>query len=135
MDLKNVPFFSISPNDLPRPWLKVIITNPHTGKSITVLGLIDTGADECAFPAGYAVVLGHDLSKGTTKTVGTGNGSTTAYSHTVKLEINGFQTDNALIDFMPNLNIPLLGVKSFLNKFLLEIDYPNQKFSLTQKIK
>jgi len=32
---------------------------------------------------------------------------------------------------MPNLNIPLLGVKSFLSNFILTVDYPDKQFSLT----
>jgi len=31
---------------------------------------------------------------------------------------------------MPNLNIPLLGVKSFLSNFILTVDYPKKVFSL-----
>ncbi len=33
-------------------------------------------------------------------------------------------------DFMPNLFTPLLGVRNFLNNFILTIDYPNKTFSL-----
>ncbi|MFN3966347.1 MAG: hypothetical protein ACK4JE_01450, partial [Endomicrobiia bacterium] len=58
------------------------------------------------------------------------NGVTLAYSHTVKIEIPNFFTQNALVDFMPNLHVPLLGVKSFLNNFVLTVDYPKKKFSL-----
>jgi hypothetical protein len=35
------------------------------------------------------------------------------------------------VDYMPNLHIPLLGVKSFLSNFILTVDYPNKVFSLT----
>ena len=38
-----------------------------------------------------------------------------------------------LIDFMPNLHVPLLGVKSFLSNFILTIDYPDLSFSLQKK--
>jgi len=43
-------FSRISSSAPPRPFLKISVTNPHIGQSIDVLGLIDTGADECAFP-------------------------------------------------------------------------------------
>jgi len=130
MNLIDIPFTRFGKTDIPRPWLPVIITNPKTNQKIKVYGLIDTGADECALPASFAVLLGHDLQTGYSKEVGTGNGRTVAYSHTVIIKMGDFVTRNVLIDFMPNLHIPLLGVKSFLSNFLLTINYPGQKFSL-----
>jgi predicted aspartyl protease len=98
---------------------------------IKVYALVDTGADECAFPASFASLLGHNLQAGQMKRVHTDNGITIAYSHTSRIIIVGFSTQDVLVDFMPNLNIPLLGVKSFLGNFILTIDYPNKRFSLT----
>lgn len=46
---------------------------------------------------------------------------------------HNFKTKNILIDFMPNLHVPLLGVKGFLNKCILTLDYPNRTFSLLLK--
>lgn len=130
MKLRNIPFIKLSPNDLARPWLPIVIINPHTNKKVKVLGLIDTGADECALPARYASILGHNLKDGVLKEINTGNGKTTAYSHTTKIEIPGFIIQETLIDFMPNLHVPLLGVKSFLGRFVLVLNYPKKKFSL-----
>jgi len=45
--------------------------------------------------------------------------------------VESFSTQDVLVDFMPNLNIPLLGVRSFLNNFILTVDYPSKQFSLT----
>lgn len=53
-----------------------------------------------------------------------------AYAHTLRIQIRNFSTHNVLIDFMPNLHIPLLGVKSFLGNFVLTINYPRHIFSL-----
>lgn len=64
MELIDVPFLKFSPDDLPRPWLPLAIKNPHTNQSINVYGLIDTGADECAIPAHYAPLIGHNLQAG-----------------------------------------------------------------------
>ena len=125
------PFIKVRPDDIPRPWLPTIITNPHTGQSINVYGLIDTGADECAIPAGYAPLIGHNLQAGKQTTINTGNGPTTAYTHTLNLKIcDKIEIDNILIDFMPNLNVVLLGVKSFLSRYILTVDYINSKSSL-----
>ena len=59
-----IPFTKFNDNDIARPWLPVTIHNPHTKLSIKVYGLIDTGADECAIPAEYAPLLGHNLQAG-----------------------------------------------------------------------
>lgn len=130
MDPIKIPFTKLNPDDIYRPWLPVIIINPDSGRKIKILGLIDTGADECALPARYAPILGHNLEKGFVKEINTGNGRTIAYSHTVRIEIQNFTMRNTLIDFMPNLYVPLIGVKSFLSNFILKIDYPEKIFYL-----
>jgi len=131
MPIRNYPFSVIRPGDLARPYLPVTVINPDTQKQVKVYALIDTGADECAFPASFAPLLWHNLQAGHLKRISTGNGITTAYSHTTRIIIEGFSTQDVLVDFMPNLNIPLLGVKSFLRNFILTVDYPNKQFSLT----
>lgn len=130
MNQRNIPFRKLGPLDIARPWLPVSVINPHTNIKLSILGLIDTGADECAFPAQLANILGHNLQSGFMKEVGTGNGKTIAYSHTIRLDIEGFSFPEVLIDFLPNLHVPLLGVRSFLSKFVLTIDYPGQQFML-----
>lgn len=130
MAIIEYPFSIMRPGDIPRPWLPVLIKNPYTNLSVPVYGLIDTGADECAIPAAYAPLIGHDLQAGQQRTIFTGNGATVTYSHTLCFETDGIKIDNVLIDFMPNLNVVLLGVKSFLSRFMLTIDYKNNKFSL-----
>ncbi|MCK5287760.1 MAG: retroviral-like aspartic protease family protein [Candidatus Omnitrophica bacterium] len=130
MSLIRIPFKKFSDLDIPRPWVPAIITNPHTMKSTKIWGLIDTGADECALPADYAVLLGHNFQAGKQKTINTGNGTTLAYSHTMCIQVEDLELKNILIDFMPNLQTCLLGVKNFLSKFILTVDYPKKYFSL-----
>jgi hypothetical protein len=55
------------------------------------------------------------------------------YAHTLSFEIEGIKIESVLIDFMPNLNVVLLGVKSFLSNFILTVDYKKSVFSLKQK--
>lgn len=136
MCITNCPF-SLS-DGIYRPILSLEVINPHEKKSYRTHAVIDTGADECAIPAGVARILGHNLQSGHTKTVYTGNGPTTAYAHTTVLKIyypiTGEQihtVPEALIDFLPNLSNVLLGVRSFLSSFVLNIDYPNKTFSVT----
>ena len=120
-----------------RPILPIRIINPHTGQAHRAAGLVDTGADECAVPAYIASIIGHNLSAGGRKQIRTGNGLTTAFSHTTRLEIFHpvsqqllFTTTDTVIDFLPNLHTILLGVKSFLSQFILTVDYPQKVFSI-----
>ncbi|MFH1702459.1 MAG: hypothetical protein ABIB41_03365 [Nitrospirota bacterium] len=131
MPVRNYPFTIIRPGDVARPYLPITVKNLDTNKQIQVYALIDAGADECAFPASFASLLGHNLLAGQQKKISTGNGITIAYSHIACIIIDKFSTEDVLIDFMPNLYIPLLGVKSFLSNFILTINYPNKIFSLT----
>jgi predicted aspartyl protease len=130
MPIRNYPFSVIRPGDIARPFLPVTIVNPETPKEIRVYALIDTGADECAIPASFASLLGHNLQAGQLKRISTGNGITIAYSHTTRIIVEEFSTQDVLVDFMPNLSIPLLGVRSFLSNFILTVDYPSKQFSL-----
>ncbi len=138
MPIRNCPIIS-PPPDNTKVGLPIRIINPHTNKSVKTIGIIDTGATECAIPADLAVFLGHDLTKGERKNVGTGNGLTIAYRHTSTIEIFHpqklekliiYKMENVLVDCMPNLPIVLLGVKGFLSNFTLSIDYKKGRFSL-----
>jgi hypothetical protein len=128
---------TLSAGGIFRPILPIRIINPHTGNHLRTYGLIDTGADDCAIPAGIAAVLGHNLLAGSTKDIATGNGITKAYAHTTKFEIFHPVTNDLLytipdtpIDFMPNLQVVLLGVNNFMSRFVLHIDYPKKIFSI-----
>jgi len=141
MPLTDCPLIECS-NGVFRPILGIRIINPHTGLSQRTIGIIDTGADECAVPASYAKILGHKSTAGKRKTVSTGNGKTRAYTHTTKIEIFdpttgkiAYVVNDTPIDFMPNLSVVLLGVESFLSKFILNIDYPHRKFSIKSPVK
>lgn len=138
MLFNDCPFLKLSEEDIPRPILPINIINPHTGLLYSTFGIIDTGADECAIPAGIASILGHNLQTGSTKIIGTGNGETIAFAHTTKFEIfhpSSFRLIYTIhdtpIDFMPNLHVVLLGVNNFLGKFILNIDYPHEVFSVS----
>ena len=137
MPIDNFPFTEIG-GGKSGPFLHIRIINPHTGLNFLTSGLIDTGADQCAIPALYAPMLGHDLCAVSPKKIYTGNGETNAYAHTTKFEIlhpNDHQkiiytTENTPVDFMPNLSVTLLGVENFLGKFILNINYPQKTFSI-----
>jgi len=120
------PFAATLPGEILRPLVPVKISNPETMQNIEVFALVDSGADECALPASFASILGHNLEKGEIRQVNTGNGVTTVYSHKTQIEMLDFSTGITVLDYMPNLSTPLLGVKSFLSQFILTLDFPEK---------
>lgn len=136
MPIRGIPF-TCPDGEICRPILATRLVNPSSKEGRFTYGLVDTGADECAVPASFAPLLGYDLESGKRKVIMTGNGPTTAYIHPVKIEIYHPRTAELLyrvpdseIDFLPGLNIVLLGVHSFLSNFILNVDYPRQAFSI-----
>ena len=124
--------------ETPHPVLPILIHNPHTGKSVKAFGIIDTGADECAIPAWIAAKLGHVLEKGYKSSSITGSGEAIAYKHTTAIDIfhpqHGttpvYSLEKIQVDYMPDLDVVLLGVRNFLDRFVLTVDYPRHRFSI-----
>lgn len=136
MPIKDFPFKPLKEGGSGYPCLNIRIINLVNGIFVPVIGIIDTGADDCAIPAYYAGLLRHNLKKGYKKEIITGNGITFAYSHTTTIDILNnddkvvYRIEETPIDYMENLHVVLLGVNSFLSKFILTIDYPAKKFSI-----
>lgn len=137
MPIRNSPLTRIYDGSPSRIILPIRILNPHTDKHYNTRGIIDTGADECSIPAKIANILGHNLRAGNVNIAGTAGGDCIVYSHTTTIEILHPDTNevvykigNVLIDYMPKLQEVLLGVTGFLEKFVIEINYPKQVFSL-----
>jgi len=140
MPIKNYPFPIVLGISQPMLWIRVI--NPATKLAIIALAIVDTGADDCVFPAKSATILGHNLKAVARKPIKTASGTTYAYPHTSRVDIlemlaNGMPGNKVLhtipdmpIDFVQGCDAFLLGVGSFLSKFVLTIDYPGQVFSI-----
>jgi hypothetical protein len=135
MPIRELPF--IKWHGVYRASLPIKIINPETGHVYSTKGIIDTGADECAVPAEFAEMLGHNLKAGFPKIINTASGPTTAFKHLSRIRIYHpadsqllYETDNTSVDFMPELHVVLLGVNNFLSKFILEINYPRKVFSI-----
>lgn len=140
MPIKNYPFPVVLGISRPMLWIRVV--NPAKKLAIIALAIVDTGADDCVFPAKSATILGHNLKVVARKPIKTAGGTTYAYSHTSRVDIlemlsNGMPGNKVLhtikdtpIDFIQGCDAFLLGVGSFLSKFVLTIDYPGQVFSI-----
>jgi len=124
----------------PSTYLPVRVSNPHSDGSVMVYALIDTGADQCAFPESLAVELGHDFQgKGVASEITVGvSGSTDVFLHTFDIDIlmpdrkTIFASfENMLISCVP-VEIPsLLGVAGCLDHFVVTINYPKLEVTLS----
>lgn len=141
MPIKDYHFTSVAGAPA-RPMLWIRVTNPDTKKGIIALAIVDTGADDCAFPAIVAAMLGHKLKSVPPKEIKTASGTTYAYAHTSRVDILEMRPDGlpgkkilytipkTPIDFIQGCNDFLLGTRNFLSKFVVTIDYLRQHFSI-----
>lgn len=143
MPIHNYPFTVVTSN-ISRPMLWIRIFNPDHPeiKPVQFMALVDTGADDCVFPASAAQVLGHDLKSVKPKKIHGVNSAALAYPHTSTIEILGIDSvglpttkvlytiKDAPIDYLVGCQNFILGTRNFLTNFILKIDYPNQNFSI-----
>jgi hypothetical protein len=126
-----------------RPYLWVRITNPAAHQAMIVPAAIDTGADAFAIPATDAQTLGHNLKATTPKPINTAKGITNAYPHTAAIEVlgilpSGYADESVILYHIPKTVIYLtvgskaylIGQASFLSKCILNINYPEKRFSI-----
>ena len=139
--IKDYPFTPVS-DDIARPILWIRVINDNANRSVIMPALIDTGADECGFPASIASGLGYKLKSVHPKTIVTASGETIAYPHPAKVEVLAMNSagqptydvvhtiDETPINFIEGLEGFLLGTRNFLSDFILTINYPRQIFSI-----
>jgi hypothetical protein len=121
------------------PWriyLPVRFSNPSTGQTVSVYGLVDTGADASLLPASLVTLLGHDLKGQGVKdriTKGIEAKDMTVYRHTFDVELlsaTGGATvrifRGSLIDCSDSNPPVILGASDFLTHFKWAIDYQTQ---------
>jgi len=88
-------------------------------------------------------MLGYDMSSGPTVSIGTAGGNGVGHAFVTRVSILGILPDgqaskgkvlrvigNIQVVYAKDCNEFLLGQDSFLNKFILVINYPEKKFSL-----
>ena len=123
-------------------WIRVSNPDHPEIKPARFIALVDTGADDCVFPASAAQAMGHDLKSVKPKKIHGVNSAALAYPHTSTIEVLGIDsvglpTNKVLytikdtpIDYLVGCQNFILGTRKFLSNFILTIDYPNQKFSI-----
>ncbi|MFH1318531.1 MAG: hypothetical protein ABIH71_05905 [Candidatus Omnitrophota bacterium] len=110
----------------------VIAIRLSLGKEVVMFdGLVDSGADECTFPAWIAKTLGHDVYKGKKKIFSGIGGSVLAYLHKTHLKLNGieFVADVYYSYEWDDMPFGLLGQAGFFSHFEVRFNY-KEKFIL-----
>ena len=116
-----------------RPILSLILS--YGTKKLNVLGLVDTGADECLFPGEFATILGHDLIKGRPRTFAGIGGAITGYLHQTDIKIESYKL-RINIYYSNDWNrwgFGLLGQNSFLTRFDVNFRRRDKEFSLSMR--
>lgn len=125
-------------NEIYRPFLPVTIINPINHSKITVMGLADTGADDCLFPQIIAGQLGHNLKGASaifSSNQGIGESKVDLWKHPFKLHLLDpdrknavWKSEDCLIGCTDHDNVPvLLGYLTFLSNFKIVFNYLTKK--------
>lgn len=132
------------------PYLKYIITPPTQkpakyvyrpvipiklfldNRVITFDSLVDSGADECTFPAWIAKTLGHNVYKGKQKIFSGIGGSVLAYLHKTHLILNEIElvVDVYYSHEWDDMPFGLLGQAGFFSHFEVCFNYREKEISL-----
>lgn len=102
---------------MPRPRIEVRLT--HRDRFVTLLALVDSGADDCLFPREVAEYLGLPLKRDAIHHYGgIGAGSITALFGSVTLEVGKWTLRDFYAGFSdaPSV-VPILGQNGFFSKF------------------
>lgn len=130
----------------PRPFLPLKIISLHNHNSTYARGVVDPGAGTTLIPYHIADELGLDIENGKQGTGPTAGGELQVYFHPLRIQVlaidnNGEVDSNDIIMNIPpkdfavssNKKFPptiLLGIKDFLEPYVLTIDYPGRVFSI-----
>jgi len=108
-----------------RPFVEVRINNKTA--HIDCLALLDSGADNCLFPAKIGEYLGVDIRKGKTKEFGgIGKGKIKAYFHDVLLRIENISFKCCAGFTYDRLPYVLLGQNGFFDQCIISFDLPQR---------
>lgn len=136
------------------PYLKYIVTPPDKkpekyvyrpvipvklckdNRYITFDSLVDSGADECTFPAWIAKSLGHNVYKGKEKIFSGIGGSVLAYLHKTCLIVNEIEiiADVYYSHEWDDLPFGLLGQAGFFSRFDVNFKYSEKEISLRYRL-
>ena len=121
-----------------RPLLILRVIASETGKHLSCIGCVDTGADHCIFPLSFASVLGLDpLTLKKQMTGGVGSTANVTYYAEVDVQIPmspgvtlTFSTLAGFTDGLEAQGIGLLGQSGFFETFRVLFDLKAKVFTI-----
>jgi len=143
MPIKDYPLTQVAAG-LARPMVWIRLFNPATKRAVIALALVDTGADDCVFPAKVAIQLGYKPKAVISQRIKTASGTVRVGIHKYRprVDILEMRPDgmpgqkvlhtirNTPINFITRCEDFLLGTRNFLSAFVVTINYPGQVFSI-----
>ena len=135
------------------PYMKYLVSPPHAKKAqyvcrpvvpvtlsfrsrmITFDALVDSGADECTFPAWIAKTLGRDLHEGRQRIFSGIGGSVLAYLHRTRLNLKGteFVVNVYYSHDWDDMPFGLLGQAAFFSRFDIAFSYADKSIRFRQR--
>jgi Aspartyl protease len=131
----NYHYTSLDPASKRRvPLVKVTLA--HQNKKVTVLAILDSGADICVFNMGYAVALGLDLSRCEQVTVSGVEGmARDCYKTIIDLEPEGLPKITVAALFIDSSGVDgLLGQEGFFDQPVITFDKQNDTFEINSNL-
>lgn len=125
-----------------RPFIPIRVTNPATHTSVSIMALVDTGADKCVMPENVVTRTGHNLKGNGVQiesSMGVMGSSLNCYKHTMIIEIISpdlkkiiWKSKELLINCVEHNNIPpLLGSADVLRHLNLTFNYRSEELLIT----
>ncbi len=127
----NYRYTSLEPASKRRvPLVKVTLT--HQTKKVTVLAMLDSGADICVFNLGYAVALGLDLNQCEQVTVSGVEGvAQDCYKTVIDLELEGLPKITVPVLFIDSSGVDgLLGQEGFFDQHIVTFNRKGNRFEI-----
>ena len=121
------------PDNVLRPYLFVNITGPN-GISRSVLGIVDSGADQSCFPLGFITEFGYDLGDLTEQEMTQAGGTTKSYITSIECSAVVVDLESSPFVICPTFldgQYVLWGRADFMNNFDLEFIQSQNRFVLT----
>lgn len=146
MPIIDYPLRSVGSLGELRAFLPLKVTSLKTNISYEVEGVVDPGAGTTLIPYYIANELGFDITTGKQVIAPTAGGELLVYFHACKIQVLSIDDDGNVDSSDVIINLPtnyfafsskekfppvlLLGIKDFLEQYVLTFDYPRRVFSI-----
>jgi hypothetical protein len=128
--LYSIDFENLTIYDAGRSGISIEVTIRVLNASHNFEAKIDTGSEACIFSREYGERLGIEIENGQPQRFSTATGTFLTYSHSISLEIAGFEFDSdVFFTHHQDFNRNVLGRRGFLDRMVVGInDYEGKLY-------